>query len=897
MGWRLREGESEIATRRVAPDYGPNSEYFTIRLHHSGQLCEFGRRVYVGGKIDHFDYCHVDEMSLIELTEMAKTLQIDTEHVTFFYSGNGINDCNSIAMMSTDLHTLELVNYVDGDRIVGIFIDHGHGHGTPSEGDSSRRLPDIEEGLEYMGDDIEGDMNEGEERQRVEKSEAQSEGQRDGEAEKKSEGQRDNDAEKQRVGGEENEKQRVGVLNNGQMSDDSDDEQSIGNDSCYSDGLVDSELGIGDNESDFGIEVNWGGVGGKGKSSQSMKSNKGKGKEVDKHGGFAVFNSNLDNGDPQFEVGLCFPDTQSFRDAVRQHSIINARDVVFTKNDKNKVQVKCKHDTCKWYIFASKIHGEDTMQVKTLHNEHQCTRVERVSAANSKWLANKYKDKLRTDPKWPVDSMMSVMQKECKLLFSKFQMYRAKEKVAKMSAGSEEQQYGLLWRYAAEITRSNPNTTVKIKTKEVDGKLLFRRFYCCWGALKAGFLDGCRPLICLDGCHLKTYCGGILLCAVGIDGNNCMYPFAYAVVEKEKKSTWLWFLELLMNDLEIPTDSDKWTIMSDKQKGLIDAVDMLLPYCEHRFCVMHLYNNFKLAHKGLGLKMMLWKAAKATRVVDFEKIMNELRGKDLEAFKWLAKRPAAQWSRSYFRCNAKCDILLNNMCESFNATIVEARSRPIVDMLETIRMMLMKRVYVKRDQIKKHKGKLTPNIQKLIEELKKKSMEYIAHWNGKDQFEVESCYGSGSLLESHVHMQFLACISWGSKANIMMVISKAKQGRHNSPSTQQKKKKKTIENVAAASPSKNAASADPSKITVPESLSKTAASASPSKAPILASRSKTTAPASLSKTTASASHSKAPISASHSKTTASAGHAASPSPSTAANQDIHFELPPGCSQQ
>ncbi|KAL0284809.1 UNVERIFIED_CONTAM: hypothetical protein Scaly_2838700, partial [Sesamum calycinum] len=697
MGWRLREGESEIATGRVAPDYGPNSEYFTIRLHHSGQLCEFGRRVYVGGKIDHFDYCHVDEMSLIELTEMAKTLQIDTEHVTFFYSRNGINDCNSIAMMSTDLHTLELVNYVDGDRIVGIFIDHGHGHGTPSEGDSSRRLPDIEEGLEYMGDDIEGDMNEEKERQRVEKSEAQSEGQRDGEAEKKSEGQRDNDAEKQRVG----------------------------------DGLVDSELGIGDNESDFGIEVNWGGVGGKGKSSQSMKSNKGKGKEVDKHGGFAVFNSNLDNGDPQFEVGLCFPDTQSFRDAVRQHSIINARDVVFTKNDKNKVQVSAN---------------------MTLVNGLK------ESAANSKWLANKYKDKLRTDPKWPVDSMMSVMQKECKLLFSKFQMYRAKEKVAKMSAGSEEQQYGLLWRYAAEITRSNPNTTVKIKTKEVDGKLLFRRFYCCWGALKAGFLDGCRPLICLDGCHLKTYCGGILLCAVGIDGNNCMYPFAYAVVEKEKKSTWLWFLELLMNDLEIPTDSDKWTIMSDKQKGLIDAVDMLLPYCEHRFCVMHLYNNFKLAHKGLGLKMMLWKAAKATRVVDFEKIMNELRGKDLKAFKWLAKRPAAQWSRSYFRCNAKCDILLNNMCESFNATIVEARSRPIVDMLETIRMMLMKRVYVKRDQIKKHKGKLTPNIQKLIEELKKKSMEYIAHWNGKDQFEVESCYGDKHNL--HLGEKTCSCRKW-----------------------------------------------------------------------------------------------------------------------------------------
>ncbi|KAL0390833.1 UNVERIFIED_CONTAM: hypothetical protein Scaly_0440400 [Sesamum calycinum] len=46
-------------------------------------------------------------------------------------------------------------------------------------------------------------------------------------------------------------------------------------------------------------------------------------------------------------------------------------------------------------------------------------------------------------------------------------------------------------------------------------------------------------------------------------------------------------------------------------------------------------------------------------------------------------------------------------------------------MLETIRMMLMKRVYVKRDQIKKHKGKLTPNIQKLIEELKKKAWSIL----------------------------------------------------------------------------------------------------------------------------------------------------------------------------
>ncbi|KAL0375011.1 UNVERIFIED_CONTAM: hypothetical protein Sradi_3416800 [Sesamum radiatum] len=693
MGWRLRREDDEILPGRQAPDYGPNSDYFTIRMHYDGQMCELGRRVYVGGKIAHFDYCEVDEMSLLELYEMAKELHINTEVVTFFYSRDGINDCNSINMISTDSHTLELINFVDENRVIGIFLDHGH-ELERSQSESSSRDHDSEVAVnEESEEGVRAEVSQGVEDEGIRTKVSQGVSEENVRAEvsqgvgnegitaevsqgvenvviraEVSQGVENVQDLGEGMKGDEN-VQILGGIQDDRNSTESSDEQSVGDDSCYSDVLVDSEIGSGDEVSDWGVEVNWGGLQRKGKISNVKKSSKGK--EVVQHSGFSVFNLNLDNDDPQFEVGLCFPDTQTFRDAVRQHSIVNARDVVFTKNDKNKVQVKCKHESCPWYIFASQIHGEDTMQVKTLKSVHECTRVERVSAANSKWLANKYKDKIRTDPNWPVDSMMSVMQKECKLMFSKFQMYRAKGKVAKMAAGSEDQQYGMLWRYAAEIVRSNPNTTVKIKTTEVEGNLHFKRFYCCWGALKSGLLDGCRPLICLDGCHLKTVCGGILLCAVGIDANNCMYPFAYAVVEKEKKSTW---------------DRDK------------------------------------------------------------------------EAFKWLAKRPAAQWSRACFRTHSKCDILLNNLCESFNATLVAARSKPIVDMLETIRMMLMKRIYVKRDQMKKHKGILCPNIQKMMEELKKKSMEYIAHWNGHDQFELEGCYGDRHTL--NLSEQTCSCRKW-----------------------------------------------------------------------------------------------------------------------------------------
>jgi hypothetical protein len=68
---------------------------------------------------------------------------------------------------------------------------------------------------------------------------------------------------------------------------------------------------------------------------------------------------------------------------------------------------------------------------------------------------------------------------------------------------------------------------------------------------KRGFLKGCRPLICLDGTHIKTKYGGQLLTTVSIDGNDCIFPVAMAVVEVECYSSWKWFLTTLKNDLNI----------------------------------------------------------------------------------------------------------------------------------------------------------------------------------------------------------------------------------------------------------------------------------------------------------------------------------------------------------
>ncbi|KAK8663029.1 hypothetical protein V6N13_024910 [Hibiscus sabdariffa] len=102
------------------------------------------------------------------------------------------------------------------------------------------------------------------------------------------------------------------------------------------------------------------------------------------------------------------------------------------------------------------------------------------------------------------------------------------------------------------------------------------------------------PLISVDDCFLKGYYQGYLLAAVGIDANDCIYPMAMATVEAETCDSWCWFLPLS-------------GLMSDKQKN------------DESF-------------QGKALKVALWKAARATTVIDYEKTMAEMEGVSIYAY-------------------------------------------------------------------------------------------------------------------------------------------------------------------------------------------------------------------------------------------------------------------------
>ncbi|KAL6196593.1 hypothetical protein ACLB2K_032207 [Fragaria x ananassa] len=136
-----------------------------------------------------------------------------------------------------------------------------------------------------------------------------------------------------------------------------------------------------------------------------------------------------------------------------------------------------------------------------------------------------------------------------------------------------------LYPYIRSVEIKNPSSRlgllfpiVEIVIK-MDGPVRrFKRMYLCFQAYKHGWMKGCRPLIGLDGCHIKGHHPEQLLATIGIDANNEFFLIAYAMVERESEETWTWFLEYLQQDVKIERDSN-YVFIIDKQKGLDNALN------------------------------------------------------------------------------------------------------------------------------------------------------------------------------------------------------------------------------------------------------------------------------------------------------------------------------------
>ncbi|OMO57550.1 Zinc finger, PMZ-type [Corchorus olitorius] len=179
--------------------------------------------------------------------------------------------------------------------------------------------------------------------------------------------------------------------------------------------------------------------------------------------------------------------------------------------------------------------------------------------------------------------------------------------------------------------------------------------------------------------------------------------------------------------------------------GLKRAVSEEIPRAEHRNCARHVFANWIGRTLDRSYEQAYWGIVKAGTEEECQAKVDSLIAKNDTVGKELMqddKNPRA-WSRAFYGEHAKCDMVDNNICESFNSILLEARTKSIITMLEQIREETQKRIEAKRIFCSKWKHNYAPLIKKKFDERKKEAREWkmVSYGvNGVEMKKGRMCY-------------------------------------------------------------------------------------------------------------------------------------------------------------
>ena len=85
------------------------------------------------------------------------------------------------------------------------------------------------------------------------------------------------------------------------------------------------------------------------------------------------------------------------------------------------------------------------------------------------------------------------------------------------------------------LEKENPGTVTKLL---MDEENRFEYVFMSLDSSIIGFKECCRPVIVIDGTHLKGKFRDILFVTAAKDGNEQIYPIAFGVGNKENDRSW-----------------------------------------------------------------------------------------------------------------------------------------------------------------------------------------------------------------------------------------------------------------------------------------------------------------------------------------------------------------------
>ncbi|XP_070032093.1 uncharacterized protein [Nicotiana tomentosiformis] len=287
--------------------------------------------------------------------------------------------------------------------------------------------------------------------------------------------------------------------------------------------------------------------------------------------------------------------SKKFREALQTYSIQKGVNLKLKPNERERVRANCTKKGCPWHILGSIEGSTRNFREITYYPVHKCFKKTRNKMCSPPWIAKNFKDRIISEPQIKLHQIQALIRKAYGLYVSKTSCRRAKMIVVKESMGDYKKEFARLHDYAEMLKFINPGTTVVIRTSK-----------------------NAEP-------GNEGTCKGELLSCISNDGNNQMYHVAWAVIEKESKDTWSWFIRCLKHDLNLTEiEGEGLTVMLDMQKGLSLAITQLLPNAEMRWCARHMWVNWKQTCPGEERSKIFWQCARDIFEVYFCKKLDEM---------------------------------------------------------------------------------------------------------------------------------------------------------------------------------------------------------------------------------------------------------------------------------
>nr|DAD38449.1 TPA_asm: hypothetical protein HUJ06_009090 [Nelumbo nucifera] len=434
-----------------------------------------------------------------------------------------------------------------------------------------------------------------------------------------------------------------------------------------------------------------------------------------------------------------FNSVNDFRDALRKYSIAHGFAYMFKNNDSRRVSAKCKAEGCPWRVHASKLSTTQLFRIKKMNATHTCgagTGTTNRSQATKKLVASIVKDKLRDSPNYRPKEIANDIRRDFGIELRYSQVWRGMETAREELQGSYKESYNQLPWLCDKMVEANPGSVATLITRD---DLSFHRLFVALHASLFGFEHGCRPLLFLDTMTLKSRYQGELLTATAVDGNEGIFPIAFAIVDIVNDDNWHWFLVQLKSVL--PT-SQPITFVADRQNGIRMSILEIFNDCHHGYCLHHLTEDLKKDLKGPFTQEVVrvivaqfYDAAYAPTLEGFKKCTESIKSISPEAYDWIVQSEPEHWANAFFR-GARYNHLTSDIAESFYSWMSELPGLPIVQMIDTLRRKMMELIYTRRVDSDQWSTILTPSSEDKLEKEIAKTRSIEVLFSPSSRFEV-----------------------------------------------------------------------------------------------------------------------------------------------------------------